>query len=110
MDPATIDLMTKVVDQIDVQPQEIERIAPERQRVVASVARLTRAADFRRRVMRAYATTCAVTGMQLRLVDAAHILPVGAEGSTDATSNGLCCPQPSIEPLTPRSSIWTKPM
>ena len=40
--------------------------------------------------MLAYNATCAVTGVQLRLVDAAHILPVGAEGSSDATANGLC--------------------
>jgi putative restriction endonuclease len=28
--------------------------------------------------------------MQLRLLDAAHILPVGAEGSTDLVTNGIC--------------------
>ena len=32
--------------------------------------------------MLAYDQRCAVTRIQLRLVDAAHILPVGAEGST----------------------------
>ena len=32
---------------------------------------------------------CAVTRMQLRLVEAAHILPVGAHGSTDEVRNGL---------------------
>ena len=31
-----------------------------------------------------------VTGIQLRLVEAAHILPVGAVASTDHTTNGLC--------------------
>lgn len=28
--------------------------------------------------------------MQLRLIDAAHILPVGAEGRTDEVANGIC--------------------
>jgi putative restriction endonuclease len=28
--------------------------------------------------------------MQLRLVEAAHILPVGAEGSSDEVMNGIC--------------------
>jgi len=26
----------------------------------------------------------------LRLIEAAHILPVGAEGSTDLVTNGIC--------------------
>lgn len=32
---------------------------------------------------------CSMCEIQLDLVEAAHILPVGAPGSTDATSNGL---------------------
>lgn len=28
--------------------------------------------------------------MQLRLIDAAHILPVGAKDSNDEVNNGLC--------------------
>ncbi len=28
--------------------------------------------------------------MQLRLIDAAHILPVGIEGSNDEVANGIC--------------------
>src|SRR5207244_1633429 len=47
-------------------------------------------ADFRRRVVVAYDRQCAVTGIQLRLIEAAHILPVGADGSTDYVSNGIC--------------------
>lgn len=90
VDPKTVELMAKIADEVTVEPQEIEQVTPERQRVVTTVARLTRAANFRRRVMHAYNSTCVVTGLQLRLVDAAHILPVGAEGSTDATTNGMC--------------------
>ena len=37
----------------------------------------------------AYGNRCAVTRIQLKLIDAAHILPVGARGSTDAVTNGL---------------------
>ncbi len=90
IDPATIDLLGRAAKLQLVEPAELERIAPERQRVVSTIARLTRAADFRRRILDAYKSTCAITGVQLRLIDAAHILPVGAEGSTDATTNGLC--------------------
>lgn len=71
-------------------PAEIEDLPAERQRIVSEVSRLTRAADFRQRVLFAYGSRCAVTRVQLRLIDAAHILPVGAPGSSDQVSNGLC--------------------
>ena len=68
---------------------EIDELPIERKRVVSEVSRLTRAANFRRKVLDAYGHRCAVTRMQLRLVDAAHIVPVAVEGSTDATTNGI---------------------
>jgi putative restriction endonuclease len=39
--------------------------------------------------MFAYGNRCAVTRVQLRLVDAAHILPVGTTGSADHVRNGI---------------------
>jgi len=54
------------------------------------MSRLARDSDFRRKVTIAYDHRCAVTGLQLKLVDAAHIVPVGAEGSCDDVTNGLC--------------------
>lgn len=69
---------------------ETAAIPPERRRVVATVARLARDCDFRRKVTVAYDRKCAVSGLQLRLIDAAHILPVGAAGSTDDVTNGIC--------------------
>ncbi len=70
-------------------PQQLEVLSTERQRVVSEVSRLSRAADFRQRVLFAYGSRCAVTRVQLRLVDAAHILPVGAPGSSDHVANGI---------------------
>jgi putative restriction endonuclease len=70
-------------------PQEVEVLSTQRQRVVQEVSRLTRLASFRQRVLFAYGNRCAVTRVQLRLVDAAHILPVGADGSADHVINGL---------------------
>lgn len=57
---------------------------------MATVSRLSRDSDFRRKVTIAYDRRCAVTRMQLRLIDAAHILPVGAKGSSDEIYNGIC--------------------
>src|SRR5271165_2016676 len=51
--------------------------------------RSTRYTAFKQRVLFAYGSRCAVTRVQLRLVDAAHILPVGAEGSADHVRNGI---------------------
>ena len=53
------------------------------------MSRLTRDVKFKQRVMFAYGNRCAVTRVQLRLVDAAHILPVGATGSADHVRNGI---------------------
>ena len=39
--------------------------------------------------MRAYNYRCAFCSIQLKLVDAAHIVPVGIDTSTDETSNGI---------------------
>ncbi|MGA9070113.1 MAG: HNH endonuclease, partial [Terracidiphilus sp.] len=48
-----------------------------------------RATDFRRRVLGAYSYRCAACGIQLELIDAAHIIPVAAPTSTDETKNGI---------------------
>lgn len=61
----------------------------ERQTVLAQIARKYRAADFRKRVLGAYKHRCAACGVQLELIDAAHIIPVAAAASTDETKNGI---------------------
>lgn len=57
--------------------------------MITEVSRLSREAGFRQRVLFAYGNRCAVTRVRLRLVDAAHILPVGAPGSVDLVRNGV---------------------
>lgn len=89
-DAQMVALLTQAASQVDIAPDDLVSIPPERQRVVATVERLARDAGFRRKVTSAYENRCAVTRMQLRLVDAAHILPVGAKGSIDEVENGLC--------------------
>lgn len=69
---------------------DIADLSTERGRIVSTVSRLVRDRDFCRKVSVAYERKCCVTGLQLRLTDAAHILPVDAPGSTDEVSNGLC--------------------
>jgi putative restriction endonuclease len=45
--------------------------------------------QFRPAVLRAYRYRCTVCGCALKLVDAAHIVPVSYPGSTDEVTNGL---------------------
>lgn len=85
----TFDLLVRASSQQDIPDKELLTIPKARQLVVATVKRLSRDATFRVAVRTAYQDRCAVTRMQLRLVEAAHILPVGALGSTDEVRNGL---------------------
>lgn len=88
-DATVSDLLSKVGRFEDLSESEIASIPEERRRVVSKVSRLARDSDFRRKVTVAYDRKCCVTGLQLRLIDAAHILPVGSVGSTDDVTNGL---------------------
>ncbi len=71
---------------------ELETDLPraERQRIIQEVSRYSRDGNFRKAVLNAYDNRCAVTRMQMKLVDAAHIVPVRAEGGSDHVSNGVC--------------------
>ncbi|HMM91845.1 HNH endonuclease [Bradyrhizobium sp.] len=66
-----------------------EEVAEERKRALVSTWRAIRAIDFRERVLTAYSCRCAMCGIQLRLVDGAHILPVSEPTSSDRTANGI---------------------
>lgn len=87
-DANVLRLLNRAVHE-DVPRRQVETLSVERRRVVSEVSRLTRDAAFRQRVLFAYGNRCAVSRVQLRLVDAAHILPVGADGSTDQVQNGI---------------------
>jgi putative restriction endonuclease len=73
------------IDEVDLAP-----LPPQRQRIVRTIEQNFRESSFRRRVLTAYGNACAVCGMQLKLVDAAHIIPVYDPQSNDETGNGLC--------------------
>ncbi len=75
-------------DPIDAEPAIAAASDDARRIVIAQVARKVRDSSFAERVLTAYGHSCAMCGVQLRLVDAAHILPVSA-ASDDSTSNGI---------------------
>jgi putative restriction endonuclease len=71
--------------------QEIKDIPPgPRRTVLEQINRKVRDSRFRKNVLTAYCFRCAVSGIQLDLVDAAHIIPVGHEQGTDEVKNGIC--------------------
>jgi len=82
-------LLTRAAQRMQLPRAEVEVLSTDRQRVVQAVSRLSRLASFRQQVLFAYGHRCAVTRTQLKLVEAAHILPIGAPGSTDHISNGI---------------------
>jgi putative restriction endonuclease len=69
---------------------DLEDIEPKaRRQVLQTVNRKIRDARFRANVLRAYSHRCCVCGIQLDLLDAAHIIPVEHERGTDEIKNGL---------------------
>ncbi len=97
-------LLLKAAQLEEIRPQDMKPLARERQRVVESVSRYVRESSFRRQVIDAYASRCAVTRAQLNLVDAAHIVPVKAQG-TDDISNGIAL-SPTIHRAYDNSLIY----
>lgn len=80
------------------EPPEIERRfidagrttdAQSRRHKVVEIVQRFRDARFRPLVLRAYGYRCALTEVSLRLVDAAHIVPVSDPTSTDEPRNGI---------------------
>jgi putative restriction endonuclease len=86
---ATFDLITRASSLEPITDEALEALSKPRKRIVQEVSRLSREGNFRQQVLHAYGNRCAVTRAQLRLVDAAHIVPVKAPGSVDHVRNGL---------------------
>jgi putative restriction endonuclease len=90
----TAELDFQVLEQVSEHPVEvntelIQQITEQRQAAVVQLRKKLRDTSFKTRVLNAYGNRCAFSGLQLKLVDAAHIVPVSADGSTDETSNGI---------------------
>ncbi|MGI8603292.1 MAG: HNH endonuclease [Verrucomicrobiales bacterium] len=85
-----VGVLNRVVRMEPIPAKEIAALPAPRKRIVETISRLARASNFHDQIVSAYDQRCAVTRVQLKLVDAAHILPVGAEGSTDSVRNGIC--------------------
>lgn len=87
---AYLETAERAVTTQDIADGEILKLPEERQRVIRETARWSRSSSFTKQVLNAYDNRCAVTRRKLRLVDAAHILPVKAgDQSIDNVRNGI---------------------
>lgn len=77
------------IDSLTGETEEEVQIAGERKIVTSTRTAFQRDPKFRDAVMRAYEGSCCICGRQLGLVEAAHIIPHGNEGSNDHVTNGL---------------------
>jgi putative restriction endonuclease len=77
-------------DALDVGFDEIDAsVPPQRRKVMTATLRLLRDRRFSQKVLSAYRHRCAFCEIQLRLLDAAHILPVAHPDSDDLVTNGV---------------------
>lgn len=68
---------------------ESEEVLPPAERARRATMELLRDQRFRKRVLEAYSGLCAMCGLDIELVQAAHIYPVQAPVSRDEVWNGL---------------------
>lgn len=88
-DTKIVDLLQRASQVREIPQQEISSLPANRQTIVATVSRYARDSNFRQQVLNAYDDRCAVTRAQLRLVEAAHIIPVPSDTSIDHITNGI---------------------
>ncbi len=60
-----------------------------RERLVVTHTRFRRDPNFRKKVYEAYSNKCAMCGIQLELIEAAHIVPHSHENGSDEIANGI---------------------
>ena len=73
-------------DPLDMEPDDLPA---SRRMVMTTTLRLLRDRRFGENVLKAYKHRCAMCGIQLRLLDAAHVLPVAHPDSNDQVTNGV---------------------
>lgn len=83
------EVLSEIPEHPVINAEAITHLDTTRRQTVVSVSRRLRSNDFRKRVLGAYTQRCAICGVQLKLIDAAHIVPVYHQRSTDETCNGL---------------------
>lgn len=99
-----VDAEASAVDAESIQATTVEE-ETSRKLLIRQTRVLARSSKFTRAVISAYEKRCAITGLQLKLLDAAHILPVAAPESKDVVVNGFAL-QPTFHRAFDNSLIY----
>lgn len=92
LSPAEADLLGRVASPKPPTDKELAALSDERRHVIREVEEAVRNGKFRKIVLEAYDNRCAVCGLDLGIIHATHIIPVGDKG-TDEPNNGIAlCP------------------
>jgi putative restriction endonuclease len=84
------EILERILESTDkINDRLIEQVSPPRKTVATTINRKLRDISFKSRVLTAYGFECAFCGIQLKLVDAAHIVPVSHPNNSDETCNGI---------------------
>lgn len=70
---------------------ELTRMPAPRRSIVQTIVKKVREQRFQRLVWRLYNGKCAICGLQARLTEAAHIIPVGDDGSDELINGVMLC-------------------
>ena len=82
--------LIKQSDELEETSESGEEITTKERRFTLTKQRQVRDPRFRKKVYLTYGNRCAFTGIQLDLIEAAHIVPHSHELGTDEIQNGIC--------------------
>lgn len=77
-------------DKVEKTDESGKEISIDSEKFILTKERQSRDPRFRKKVYLAYENRCAFTGIQLDVVEAAHIIPHSHELGTDEIQNGVC--------------------
>jgi len=82
--------LIKESDNLTETEEKGKEILIENEKFVLTKQRQVRDPNFRKKIYLAYENRCAFSGIQLNLVEAAHIIPHSHKLGTDEIQNGIC--------------------
>ncbi len=76
---------------LDISDADLLRLSKPRRKEVITLTRNVRERKFQESIWKLYQGKCAICGLQVHLTDAAHIIPVGKDGSDELVNGLLLC-------------------
>lgn len=83
-------LQTKPLN-IEISEEDLSKLSKERRMAIITLSKKLRESKFREVIFKIYKGKCAICNLQLKLTEAAHILPVSNKGLDEITNGILLC-------------------